>query len=128
MICQIGKFLPILIIIGVACVILATTNQVQNTNFEIFKPINDKGEMNMVASITPFIGIFGSLAAIFFAYDGFYESAGVTSEMREPRRVPHSFIWGIGIITILYITLTLLMSLASKGGNFSGTEQGSFND
>lgn len=127
MVCQAGKFLPILVISIIAIAILATTKEVKNTSFYPFKLKDGDHHINPIFNLTPFIGIFGSLAAIFFAYDGFYEAAGVKTEMKEPRKIPKAFILGIGIVTVLYVILTLLMSLASEGGNFSGTVKGSFN-
>ncbi|WP_052664014.1 APC family permease [Mycoplasmoides alvi] len=69
-------------------------------------------------NLTPGFGIFGAMAAIFFAFDGFYVTAGLQSEMKEPKKTPKAIFIGLVIVTIIYLTIAISMSLGSAGGSF----------
>ncbi|KUH47343.1 APC family permease [Mycoplasmopsis meleagridis] len=64
------------------------------------------------------LGLFLAIAAIFFAYDGFYVAAGISSEMKEPKRTPLALFLGLGITTIIYLVIAISMSI--NGGSFYG--------
>ena len=67
------------------------------------------------------MGSFISIAAIFFAYDGFYVTAGLQSEMREPKKTPWALFLGLLITTLFYLILAVALSI--NGGLFSGMEE-----
>lgn len=69
--------------------------------------------------ISPLFGFFGSLAAIFFAYDGFYATAGVQTEMREPKKTPKALVIGLSIVTSVYILIAVSMSVVDKTADLS---------
>ncbi|ADN69009.1 APC family permease [Mycoplasmopsis fermentans] len=64
------------------------------------------------------LGVFLAVAAIFFAYDGFYVAAGIQSEMKEPKKTPLAIFIGLGITTLIYLIVAISMSL--NGGSFFG--------
>ncbi len=68
--------------------------------------------------MSPAIGLFMATGAIFFAYDGFYVTAGIQSEMKEPRKTPLAIVFGLGAVTIIYLLIAISMSLGGDGGLF----------
>ncbi len=74
------------------------------------------------ATMTPGFGLFIAVAAIFFAYDGFYVTAGIQSEMKEPKKTPLAILFGLIIVTVIYLLIAIAMSLGAKGGDPFGFE------
>lgn len=110
------KFFPIAIIIILGFVIIGQ----QGVNVEV-KPT---GTNNLsFTKLSPGIGMFMSFAAVFFAYDGFYYSAGLQSEMKEPKKTPIALVVGLLIVTTIYLSIAITMSLASSTGSFSGFQE-----
>ena len=68
------------------------------------------------AKLTPGFGMFIAIAAIFFAYDGFYVAAGLQSEMKEPKKTPLALLFGLALVTVIYIIIAVAMSLGSADG------------
>ncbi|MGL4948432.1 MAG: APC family permease [Mycoplasma sp.] len=68
--------------------------------------------------MSPGIGIFIAIGAIFFAYDGFYATAGLQSEMKEPKRTPTAIVFGLGLVTFIYLMIAISMSVTGNGGLF----------
>ena len=68
--------------------------------------------------MTPGIGLFMAIGAIFFAYDGFYVTAGIQSEMKEPKKTPLAILFGLGAVTIIYLLIAIAMSITGNGGLF----------
>ncbi|WP_406618025.1 APC family permease [Mycoplasmopsis lipophila] len=64
------------------------------------------------------LGMFLAVAAIFFAYDGFYVASGIQSEMKEPKKTPIALFIGLGITTIIYLLIAI--SLSINGGDVFG--------
>ncbi|WP_406616807.1 APC family permease [Mycoplasmopsis adleri] len=62
------------------------------------------------------LGVFLAVAAIFFAYDGFYVAAGIQSEMKEPKKTPSAIFLGLSITTLIYVIIAVSMSI--NGGSF----------
>ncbi|MGX9340843.1 APC family permease [Mycoplasma sp. 128] len=73
-----------------------------------------------LAKLSPIFGIFTSMAAIFFAYDGFYVTAGVQSEMAEPKKTPLALVIGLVTVTIIYLILAVTMTIGAASGGFYG--------
>ncbi len=69
------------------------------------------------ANIFPHIGMFLSISAIFFAYDGFYVVAGIQTELKEPKKTPLVILIGLIITTIIYLVIAITMSI--NDGSFS---------
>ena len=74
----------------------------------------------VLQTFAPGIGIFLSVAAIFFAYDGFYVAAGIQSEMAQPQKTPIAILFGLLITTGIYLAVSIAMSI--NGGDFFGMQ------
>ena len=72
--------------------------------------------------MTPGFGLFIGMGAIFFAYDGFYITAGIQSEMKEPKKTPYALLYGLLIITVIYLSVAIAMSVGSTDGSPKGLE------
>ncbi len=80
-------------------------------------PIKDSIQAGAsTASFVPAIGMFLSICAIFFAYDGFYVVSGIQTEIKEPKKTPLVILLGLVITTIVYLFLAISMSI--NGGSF----------
>ena len=69
-------------------------------------------------SLSPFFAVFASLGGIFFAFDGFYVTAGVQSEMKNPEKTPAALTIGLSSMTAIYILIAVAMSMGAKSGGF----------
>lgn len=119
------KFIP-LVIVSVVGIVLVGLNAGGSINIGFEKPtinvngniINDSLEKGASFSLFfPGIGMFLSISAIFFTYDGFYVAAGIQSEMKEPKKTPMVILFGLVITTIIYLIVAISMSI--NGGSFS---------
>lgn len=113
------KFFPLLVIPIVGFTILGLGNGQplqpgfsQPSDFSI-------SNGDSVASFSAGIGLFLSLGAIYFAYDGFYVAAGAQTEMKEPKKTPWAILLGLGITTLLYLLIALAMSISSTNGGIT---------
>ncbi|GAA8716071.1 hypothetical protein oki361_21880 [Helicobacter pylori] len=68
--------------------------------------------------MSPFLAVFGALGGIFFAFDGFYVSAGVQSEMKNPEKTPAALAIGLASMTGIYVVIATFMTLAAGDGGF----------
>ncbi|MCE6061709.1 APC family permease [Mycoplasmopsis agalactiae] len=63
------------------------------------------------------LGMFLAISSIFYAYDGFYVSAGIQSEMKEPSKTPMALFFGLSLTTLIYLIIAISMSI--NGGSFT---------
>ncbi|MGL5522239.1 MAG: APC family permease [Metamycoplasmataceae bacterium] len=82
-----------------------------------FKPITPT-DVTSLTAMTPGFGMFIAMAGIFFAYDGFYVTAGIQSEMAEPKKTPMAILFGLLLVTIIYLIIAVSMSLNGDGSFF----------
>lgn len=108
------KFIPLIAVVIIGFIIVGY----KGVDIQI-KPNNIK-QPNRLAQFSPGIGMLISFAAVFFAYDGFYYSAGLQTEMKEPKKTPIALVTGLVIVTIIYLIVAISMSLGSKKGDFFG--------
>lgn len=116
------KFIPLLGVVVIGIVMFAMNPDTINVSAGPI--IGDSNitspAVNDVASsfeyMTPGIGLFMAIGAIFFAYDGFYVTAGLQSEMKEPKKTPMAIVLGLGAVTIIYLAIAIVMSLSGNGG------------
>ena len=73
---------------------------------------------NSFLGLSPFLGVFSALGAIFFAFDGFYVTAGVQSEMKHPEKTPAALTIGLFSMTFIYIIIAVAMTLGAGNGGF----------
>ncbi len=64
--------------------------------------------------LTPFISLFISIPAIFFAFDGFYTVSAIREKLVEPKKLGRAILIGIVIVLSVYMIISIAM--------FSGTE------
>ena len=112
------KFIPLLFAVVCGFVIVAM-NGIQGDYGAGFRPSSATvpTEIYSFASMTPGFGMFIAVAAIFFAYDGFYVAAGLQTEMKEPKKTPMAILFGLIIVTVIYLLIAIAMSLGSTDGS-----------
>lgn len=71
-----------------------------------------------LAGLSPVFGLFTSMAGIFFAFDGFYVTAGVQSEMAEPKKTPLALVLGLSAVTTIYVLVAVSMTIGASSGGF----------
>ena len=89
------------------------------TYLDLVKQLNlfDKTSTSFLG-LSPFLGIFSALGGIFFAFDGFYVTAGVQSEMKNPEKTPAALTIGLFTMTFIYIIIAVAMTLGAGSGGF----------
>ncbi len=70
--------------------------------------------------ISPAFGLFTSLSAVFFAYDGFYIACGINTQMKKPKQVPLVLIIGLSLVTLIYLLIAVSCMVGSKSGDWFG--------
>ena len=110
------KFIPLAVAALIGFIIVGLDNNVVNTTVQI-KP--SKGGIDSFYGLSPYLGMFAATSSIFFAFDGFYTAAGVQSEMKEPKKTPMALAIGLSLVTIIYLLISISMSIGIEGGSFS---------
>lgn len=114
------KFLPLFFIIIIGFVLAFSSkggvNQTQWNLQDQHFDIRLGSSIASYKSLGAGFGVFLSVSAIFFVYDGFYISAGIQSEMKEPQKTPLALLFGLLITTIIYLLIAISMSI--NGGSF----------
>lgn len=113
------KFIPLFAIVIIGFAIISQNG----VNIQPGPTIVNIENATTFYQIWPGIGSILALTAIFFSFDGFYFAAGIQKEMKEPKKTSKAIIIGITIVSIVYLTIAIIMSLASENGSFFG-EQG----
>ena len=118
------KFIPLAAIAIIGFVLVGlnaggtiSATPIPPTTNDILDSIEGGGTLQTFA---PGIGLFLSVAAIFFAYDGFYVAAGIQSEMAQPKKTPIAILFGLLITTGIYLAVSIAMSI--NGGDFFGMQ------
>ncbi|MGL6125364.1 MAG: APC family permease [Metamycoplasmataceae bacterium] len=109
------KFIPLAVAAVIGFIFLGTGATPNAPVTPGFKPESD---ITTLTAMTPGFGMFIAMAGIFFAYDGFYVTSGLNSEMAEPKKTPMAVLFGLGIVTIIYLTIAVSMSLNGDGSFF----------
>jgi amino acid transporter len=65
-------------------------------------------------------GVLNSIPAVFFSFDGFYSTAGLQTEMREPRKMPKALTVGVTIVAVFEIFVSISLLLGCKDGSLFG--------
>lgn len=117
------KFLPLAFValLGIILAIIGkggTADIHAGLDKAVTKTVAQGAQFKEIFGLGAGFGVFLSLTAIFFAYDGFYVAAGISSEMKEPKKTPLALFLGLGITTIIYIVIAISMSI--NGGSFYG--------
>lgn len=111
------KFIP-LIVAGVIGFVFIGMNPDQPPSAGVIPPPPAEGPISLGAA-TPVFGVTLAITGIFFAYDGFYVTAGLQTEMKEPKKTPLALLFGLLFVTGVYLLIAVSMSLGA-GGSFYG--------
>ncbi|MGL5640606.1 MAG: APC family permease [Mycoplasmoidaceae bacterium] len=109
------KFIPLLIaaFIGYAFISMEGTGGI------VAAPNpQDNYDPTRFSTFSPGFGMFLAVSGIFFAYDGFYVTAGLQTEMKEPQKTPKAILFGLIIVTGIYLAIAISMSLNGSGSFF----------
>jgi amino acid transporter len=68
-------------------------------------------------------GIFASIPAIFFAFNGFTYPANLTKDMREPKKLPLTMTIGLILVTVIYVGISVSMLISSGDGAVTGLKE-----
>lgn len=119
------KFFP-LVVVAILGFVLAG-QPIKDSSNNIVGGVNNVSSIDWWESsstnlfqLTPVFGIFGGIAAIFFAFDGFYVTAGLQTDMKEPKKTPLAISIGLVVVTVIYLIIAISMSLGTPGGSFYG--------
>lgn len=119
------KFLPLVFAAIIGFVILGVNGKVAGPDYKPdFNPTppSDEAGLFSLSYLTPGFGLFIAMGAIFFAFDGFYVTAGIQTEMKEPKKTPLAILMGMIVVTVIYLIIAISMSLGSTNGGPSGIE------
>ncbi|MDE5545594.1 MAG: APC family permease, partial [Malacoplasma sp.] len=112
------KFLPLIFATILGFVIVGINGKISTDSYGVgFNPTDFSNESFSFSQLSPGFGMFIAIGGIFFAYDGFYVTAGIQSEMKKPSKTPFAILFGLVIVTIIYLTISLSMSLGAQDGN-----------
>ncbi|GHU32968.1 hypothetical protein FACS1894166_07380 [Bacilli bacterium] len=67
-------------------------------------------------NLIPFLGIIASIPAIFFAYDGFYATAGIQTEMKEPKKISVAMVVGLIVVSVIDILISISLLIPNDSG------------
>lgn len=115
------KFLPIILVVLISFYLIVENADTRSSKLALEKITKEKlfnKNATTLFGLSPFLAVFGALGGIFFAFDGFYVSAGVQSEMQNPEKTPAALAIGLASITGIYIVIATFMTLAAGSGGF----------
>ncbi|ADM21986.1 APC family permease [Mesomycoplasma hyorhinis] len=110
------KFLPIILVVVVSFIMFSSGGAAKLNSKPVFVDIKEIVENKESLKYTiPGFGFVLSLAAIFFTYEGFFAATGIQSEMKEPKKTPLAILFGLIIVTVIYLLLAIAMSIVGDG-------------
>lgn len=114
------KFIPLFATIIIGFIIAGTVGGANASAGPVIQggAISSTVNSTNFTFMSPGIGLFMAMGAIFFAYDGFYVTAGLQTEMKEPKKTPLAIVFGLGAVTIIYLMIAISMSITGNGGLF----------
>lgn len=117
------KFIPLVFAAILGFVVVGMQHAIATPGYQAGfnpTPTPDASSTYSFTNMTPGFGMFISAGAIFFAYDGFYVAAGVQSEMKEPKKTPLAILFGLIVVTVIYLIIAISMSLGAVNGGPQG--------
>ncbi|QZX49507.1 APC family permease [Mycoplasma sp. E35C] len=129
------KFFPLMFAAILGFVIVGINGAVTDKNYHAeFSPefnltnLGQEGKIDFskllsLNSLSPGFGLFIAMGAIFFAFDGFYVTAGIQTEMKEPKKTPWAILFGMIVVTVIYLVIAISMSIGAKQGSPSGFQE-----
>jgi len=83
-------------------------------------PVDPTPAQPFFTDFSPALGMFASIPAIFFAFDGFYSTASYQSEMKEPHKISAALGLGLAIVAFVNVGVSISLMLCSKDGTIAG--------
>ncbi len=109
------KFLPLIFAILIGYIYVGDTHHINE-----YTPVETKTPL--FNELSPVLGIFISIPSIFFVFDGFYSTAGLQTEMNEPKKSAKAML--IGLLTVSCIDILISISLMISGkGSLEGLKE-----
>ncbi|PAF54845.1 APC family permease [Mycoplasmopsis agassizii] len=109
------KFIPIVFIVIVGFIV--ASQYPSNTSALVQRPTDlTIASGASIVRFAPGLGLFISLGAIFYAFDGFYVLTGVQSELENPKKAPLALFLGLVIVTVINLSIAIAMTI--NGGSF----------
>lgn len=117
------KFLPLIFAALIGFILLAT-GQISGPVNPILPDPNGQYITNtpLFSQLNPVLGIFASVPAVFFAFDGFYATAGLQSQMKEPKKISMSMTIGLAAVAFIDILISVSLLLSSTNGKIGGIQ------
>lgn len=114
------KFLPLIFAILIGYIIVAnpSTSGISPGGNPITDPVGPASTAlpsNPFNALNPGLGLFLSIPAIFFAFDGFYAAAGVQSQVKDPKKTPLALGVGLAVTSFIYIMITISIIIIPNG-------------
>ncbi len=111
------KFIPLIVAMVIGFVIFGLNNSQLPPS--INTDVTKHPEWTLFG-ISPAFGLFTSLSAVFFAYDGFYVACGINTQMKNPKQVPLALVIGLSLVTVIYLLIAVSCIVGSGSGNWFG--------
>ncbi len=109
------KFFPLFFAILIGYIYVGDTHHINE-----YTPV--KTNVPLFNELNPVLGIFISIPSIFFVFDGFYSTAGLQTEMNEPKKSAKAML--IGLLTVSCIDILISISLMISGkGSLEGLQE-----
>jgi amino acid transporter len=115
------KFIPIIFAFIIGYIYLGTGNAIANPLLPE-PPTGPSANTPLFSQLSPAFGVIASIPAIFFAFNGFTFPANLTSDMKEPKKLPLTMTLGLIIVTIIYVGISVSILIASPGGKVEGLQ------
>lgn len=120
------KFLPLAFAAVIGFVLIGTGNVTSGTTPGLMPdpswPDGVVDSTPLFQQLSPVLGVFCSIPAIFFAFDGFYATAGIQSQMKEPKKVSMAMAVGLAVVSFIDILISVSLLLCSTNGKIDGIE------
>lgn len=102
------KFFPLVFAIVIGYIVVGI-------NGEITPLVPEPTKTPLFNQLNPVSGLFVSIPSIFFVFDGFYSTAGLQTEMKEPRKTSIAMIIGLCVVSFIDILISVSLMISGKG-------------
>ena len=117
------KFIPLVFASIAGFVVVAINHKPMGSTSLLPNAVQTHTTFIMLTRTWGILGIVGSIPTIAFAFDGFYNAAGIRTEMKEPNKIPQTLLIGLLIVSIIYVLIGVSL-LIGTGNNNQGKISG----
>lgn len=106
------KFIPVLFVIFGGFILFGI-----NGASKLGSESSGGGDSSFVPfnSLVPGFGVFAAIPSIFFAFDGFYASAGVETNLK-PKKISLALVLSLTVTAVIYFLLSLTFLITTNNG------------